>query len=417
MFHISMVLRKQSVFLLALVWLFSPGLASAQLALASLESIGSSSLGIQYANAVTNRATNQTTYTATLKNTSSLSLSGPVYLAISGITPNTVTLANATGVSAEGTPYLLINTATLAPNQAVTTSLAFANPTRARFSFTGTAYHTPSVSVSVASPLPGQTINADSVIINGTFQGPANTGITVNGQVAATQANNFYATVPLTLGNNTLAVTATTPDGQTATDTVNVTSSGLAPVKVDASPSGGVAPLAVTFTLTNNTGHPLQSIAVDYDGDGTSDFTASNPNAAFAFTYNAPGPFQAVFDSVDDQGVHHIAKAQVVVKDAAQMDGLFNSVWSGMQSALVGNDQNKALQFLNQQAKDKYGPVFQTLAQDMPAILGSFSPLQRVNISEYIGEYTIIRNIDGVNRLFFIYFLHDQDGVWRIDSM
>ena len=51
------------------------------------------------------------------------------------------------------------------------------------------------------------------------------------------------------------------------------------------------------------------------------------------------------------------------------------------------------------------------------AIAGSFSPLKRLAISADIGEYAINRTIDGVNRIFFIYFLLEADGVWRIDSM
>lgn len=417
MFPVSITTHKKLGFVIALLWLLSPSLVSAQLALANLELIGSSNLSIQYTNSIFNRATNQTTCTVTLTNTSSKSINGPIYLAITGITPSTVTLANAGGVSVEGTPYLAITTTALAPSQASTTKVVFSNPSRARFNFTSMAYHTPSVSVSVVSPLTGDIVNSDSVIVSGTFQGPANVGITVNGQIAATQANNFYATVPLTLGNNTLTVTATTPDGQTATDTVTVSSSGIAPVKVKLSPSGGVAPLLVTFTLTNNTDRQLQSIGVDYNGDGTNDFSTTDANVAFAFTYNTPSAYQAVFDIVDDQGAHHIAKAQVVVNNAAQMDVLFNSVWDGMKSALVANDKTGALQYLNIQAQAKYAKVFEMLAPDMPRIVSSFSPLQRVQILERIGEYAINRTIDGVNRVFFIYFLQDSDGIWRLDSM
>src|SRR5207244_4576516 len=61
------------------------------------------------------------------------------------------------------------------------------------------------VSVSIASPPNGATINADTVTVSGTFQGPANTGITVNGIAAIVTGGTFIvAAVPLQPGANTL---------------------------------------------------------------------------------------------------------------------------------------------------------------------------------------------------------------------
>jgi hypothetical protein len=75
------------------------------------------------------------------------------------------------------------------------------------------------------------------------------------------------------------------------------------------------------------------------------------------------------------------------------------------------------MQYLNVQAREKYGPVFDALLPDMGQILGSFSDLQTMTVDSAVGEYAINRTIDGVNRIFLIYFLRDGDGVWRVDSM
>ena len=52
-----------------------------------------------------------------------------------------------------------------------------------------------------------------------------------------------------------------------------------------------------------------------------------------------------------------------------------------------------------------------------PAIVDSYSALQRVSITSNMGEYAVNRVIDGVDEVFFIYLLRDPDGVWRLDSM
>ena len=57
------------------------------------------------------------------------------------------------------------------------------------------------------------------------------------------------------------------------------------------------------------------------------------------------------------------------------------------------------------------------MAADLPQIVASFSPLQPVSVTSEIGEYAINRTIAGADWIFFIYFLRDADGVWRIDDM
>ena len=99
------------------------------------------------------------------------------------------------------------------------------------------------------------------------------------------------------------------------------------------------------------------------------------------------------------------------------MDQLFAALWGGMNGALIAKDKARALRYLNPQAQVKYAPVFDALMPHFPAIVSSYSSLQRVDVSEEIGEYAINRTIDGVNRIFLIYFLKDTDGVWRLDSM
>src|SRR5436309_2734204 len=87
-----------------LISLGCPRLAQAQVAMADLAPLDSSSVTVTYSTAITNRQTNQTTMTATVKNLSSKAVTGPVYLAIDAITPSSVTVVNAPITSVEGIP-------------------------------------------------------------------------------------------------------------------------------------------------------------------------------------------------------------------------------------------------------------------------------------------------------------------------
>lgn len=279
------------------------------------------------------------------------------------------------------------------------------------------SYEKQTLSVKIAAPLNGASFNGDRILVSGSYQGPPNTGISVNGVTAQTSGNSFYANnVPLNAGANTLKVTAIAPDGKSASDSIAVTSTGVSPLKVSVTPQGGIAPLTVRFSVAGMNG--IQRIEADFDGNGTVDYASTDPNAAIAFTYGAPGIYQARIAVTDSQNKVHARTVAVVVNDLAQMEQVFQSIWSGMNGALAAKDKAKALQFLTQQARAKYGPVFDLLLPKMPQIVASISPLQRSRISDGYAEYAVKRpGAGGKVYLYLVYFLRDQDGVWRLDEM
>jgi len=271
-------------------------------------------------------------------------------------------------------------------------------------------------SLTVTSPTPGAVVASDSVTVSGTFSGPNNIGIAVNGIVAAIVGNTFVASnVPLQPGNNTLTVTLTTPpSNQTTTQTLSVTSTGSATIEVLASPAQGVAPFSVVFTINNRTGNSIQSVRADYSGTGS--FTNVDPST-LSNNYTASGIYQAAFIITDSTGASYQQTVLITVQDTARIDQMLQTAWWGFTTALAAQDRTQALQYFNEQAQQKFQPVFQTLATDLPQIVASFSSPQLVSVTNEIGEYAINRTIGGVDRIFLIYFMRDADGVWRIDDM
>lgn len=273
------------------------------------------------------------------------------------------------------------------------------------------------ISVAVISPSPGTTVGGNSVLVSGIFDGPANTGIIVNGIVAQVFGEQFFATVPLVPGGNVVTVTVTTQDGRTLTQSLTVFSAGPLSFEVTADPSRGLAPLAASFTVTDVNGVGIQQIDIDFDGDGTTDFTSTDLDAPIEHTYIAPGVYLAAVMVTDSQGISHDEMISIIVHDPTQLDQLFTEIWDGMNQALIDGDVSSAAAFLNRSGQRKYTPVFEALLPHMPEIISSYSPLQRVSISANIGEYAVNRTINGQNRIFLIYFLRGADGVWRLDAM
>ena len=283
--------------------------------------------------------------------------------------------------------------------------------------FTVTAPGTsPAVNLSIASPANGAVIGSDTVAVSGTLQGPLNAGVVVNGVVAAVTGNTFTAAaVPLQLGLNTLTVTAVALDGQTTTQSVSVTSSGPAPIQVVGDITQGLAPLMVNFTVKNTSGKGLLSIQADFTGSGI--FSFFSPNSPISNSYTVPGTYQANFIVFDNSGASVQQAITIVVQDAVQVDQILQTAWNGFATALALRDTAGAIRYFSPQVQDKYLGAFQALNTSLPQIVGTFSPLQLMSVSGGVGEYAINRVIDGVNRIFLMYFIQGVDGVWRIDAM
>jgi hypothetical protein len=273
--------------------------------------------------------------------------------------------------------------------------------------------------VVITEPAPGIVVSTTKVRVRGQVQGPANTGVTVNGVPAMILNGEFIVdAVPLEAGANELTAVATTRSGNTASHSVSVNREGTPPaLELDASPQSGIAPLEVTLEYAFGSTTAIQSLSVDFDGDGTIDLTTTNPQEALQYTYTAPGLYLARVSLTDAQSVVHTAATAIVVYDAATMDVLFTSLWSDMNTALTVGDVPTALTFLTTGARVKYEPVFTVLLPHMVEILASYSPLQRVSLSGDIGEYAINRAINGQDWIFLIYFLTDENGAWRLDAM
>jgi hypothetical protein len=203
---------------------------------------------------------------------------------------------------------------------------------------TPTPLGTGGLGVTITNPAPGETINADRYNVRGTFQGPPNTGLTVNDRMAYTDAGRFVANdVPLTPGQNTIAVVATAPDGNSTTATIIVSASGSPPnpaLTVDA--SKGFAPLSVTFNYAFTSYVGLKRVAIDFDGDGRDDFRAANPPSfgSAQNTYTKPGLYLAVLTITDVDGQTYKADVGIQVAALEALDTLFLSVWNRMNDAL-----------------------------------------------------------------------------------
>jgi Glucodextranase, domain B/PKD domain len=278
------------------------------------------------------------------------------------------------------------------------------------------------ISVKIASPGTGTTVNTSSVIVSGNFDGPTNTGITVNGVIAQAFGKQFLAAVSLVPGLNTLEARATSSDGATVTDVVTVTTTIPAgaspdPIHVLASPQSGIAPLMVKFTVSNTSDDPIQKIEIDFDGDGSFDATSTSADTPIEHVYATPGAFQAKSQVTDATGTVHGATHLIVVSRFDDMEQILRGVYTGMLDHLKVGDIDGALTSITGGTRQKYKAIFEALEPNLTTVVDQLGTIERIVISERFAELTVVREKNGGRRAYLVYLLRSEDGVWRIESM
>lgn len=170
--------------------------------------------------------------------------------------------------------------------------------------------------------------------------------------------------------------------------------------------------MAVTFTVGNPT---AQAATYSFDGFGPFALPA-NGSSVLRLTYPA-GVFTPTVIVTDASGTTSTRQLVIEAIDEAALDQKLRAIWKGMNDGLLAGNKDRALVYLNAGAKAKYGPVFEVLMPHMPDIVASNSSPAKSSLNNAYGEYGVKRRRDGKNYLYFIYFLRDFDGVWRIDEM
>jgi hypothetical protein len=275
------------------------------------------------------------------------------------------------------------------------------------------------LSINVMSPTDGATVIGDVTTVSGRIVAPTNSGVSVNGVIAALEPNGtFYATgVRLDPGANTIVARVTTPDGEFRTHSVAVTSGGLPPFKITAGPTQGLAPLLVTFSIVPQGSATIQRVEFDGNSDGTVEYSLSGAPWSTTLTFTGSGTSLTTIRVLDTDGSAYTTQIPIVLYTESALDQASRATWSGLMTALSSGDVARASQYLGFTARERYAAAFQTLAPYLSQIVSTFSDLHFVSLSGDLGEYAINRTINGENRIFFLYFGRDGDGVWRLQSM
>jgi len=241
--------------------------------------------------------------------------------------------------------------------------------------------------------------------------------------------NQFAANhVPLTSGDNTITATAISADDYMATSqvTVSADTSGNYITLSSNLESGivqqGVTPLVFTLKLAKTYTSPgcsfinVPDTVENMSDDGTlMEFKRriTDPGLYFITAHDVE-----VVDNVTS--VPHSDTIAILAEDLTQFDTRLNETWSTMKSAFSSQDVPGALKNFSEAAQDKYGRILLTLSSRLPTMAATMQDIKPVSVTGNVAEY-IINRMESINGQpkeisYFIYFIKDANGLWKIES-
>jgi hypothetical protein len=275
------------------------------------------------------------------------------------------------------------------------------------------------VIVSPAAP-PGvsASVTEDSILVHGTYTGPINTGITVNGVVAETDGRGRFAlnSVPLDIGTNIIDVALTTIGGQSAAKSMTVMRTGNAPFRVVAVPDAGFAPFTTLLSAVSRNAGPVTHVDVTNLGGGTFDGSFFDGQTLGRLSFASPGLYLPRITVSYANNQSYAQTVAIAVKDAAEIDGMFLGMFNRVASLLRSRQKATALTLLTEPNRSAFEAVFNELDARLPQIVDTFSGIGGISLGNELATYALKRASGEDVKIFLIEYMRDSDGVWRIDS-
>jgi alpha-tubulin suppressor-like RCC1 family protein len=300
--------------------------------------------------------------------------------------------------------------------------------------FTITVGPASAMAISADAGVNGSSTVEETIYIGGSVTALPNSAVTINGQVATVTPNGryFINSVPLQMGINTITLSVTAADGQSATQNITVTRNARpapppnTPIFGAAVGAGGVLvpgatlPVPVTITITNGmalpTGTTLEVACQDPQPASTVSLTASP--TTLNCLYTAEGLYTVKLTVKSAAGVVLYASTQQVkVEGASSREQLLRNIYSGMLERLRAGNINGALSALTSSIYAKYQARFNAPGINLAAAIDQLGVIQQVNVSDELGEFVIVRSTPDGPVGYIVYFILAEDGIWRIDSM
>jgi len=218
----------------------------------------------------------------------------------------------------------------------------------------------------------------------------------------------------LTEGENTITATATDTDGNTATASINVNAMTTGDyISLSSDTESGISPLEATLRVEGS--FTFTESSLTYTGPGQAEFLESTAEE-YRVRMTIEGIYYFTVEVEDGQCNIYTDTIAIQVLDKAELDALLTAKWEGMREALAKNDIDSAVSYFDDFSKDAYRETFTALSTLLPQIAQELGDIQFIRMMRNSAEYDVRTIRVGKEYSFYLLFVRDEDGLWKIRS-
>ncbi len=272
--------------------------------------------------------------------------------------------------------------------------------------------------IAITSPLDGDTIDRPDVMVQGSFTNLTGneTGITVNSKVAMVYGNRFVVNhISLEEGSNTITATATDINGNTQTAETTVYAAIPAQhISLTSNIESGSAPQAMTLGATGT--FSIQDAVFSHTGISPDEFVETAPDE-YEATFSREG-IALITVETTHMSTTYRDTIGIVIVDKTEVDTLLQQKWADMKVHLAAKEVTQAVTYFDAGKKGLYEEVFSALLDRLPRIAGDMQDISLISIADRSATYRIRRtethNTGTYSVTYYVYFIKDETGIWKI---
>jgi hypothetical protein len=164
----------------------------------------------------------------------------------------------------------------------------------------------------------------------------------------------------------------------------------------------------------------------NYDPDDGSIANLGDNGTSMQFARRITDPGLYYITVVDNETIDNVTKVlhadtiAVMVDNRTALDTKLQSKWSGAKAGFAEADVEKSLKKFSSLSTDKYREIFTVISSRLPDIAADMQNIQLIIVDDKTAKYRI-RRVETINGqtlpiTYYIYFIKDIDGLWKIEK-